>query len=299
MAEEPRDTREADVCIRCGYELRGLAADSLCPECALPVARSLERSPLLRGADREWLAGVHAGAGRLHRAARILLGFVVGLLVIVILAVAADAVGVRVPIRLPDPLVRVLASGLMAVVAWLHIIGCWRIAAPTHGGYAPPAWARLGVRICGIALPITVGLTVIVGGLMRGLPRPAQIATHVAFQFNALLFFFALAAVLEHLERRTPGWDDSLRRRHRNVRKNLWGVAILAALFYWAGRRGGGGGDWGLAVFGIAYLCMDGAIARVRRAVGLEWAVGDSRPVLLSARDEDADAVAAGIGGAG
>src|SRR4051794_20030737 len=29
-------------CLKCGYNLRGLAASGLCPECAEPIARSLD-----------------------------------------------------------------------------------------------------------------------------------------------------------------------------------------------------------------------------------------------------------------
>jgi hypothetical protein len=48
-------------CIRCGYNLRGLSPDGLCPECATPIGRSL-RGDLLRFADPDWLARLRFGA---------------------------------------------------------------------------------------------------------------------------------------------------------------------------------------------------------------------------------------------
>jgi len=48
-------------CARCGYNLRTLATDALCPECATPVSRSLG-GLLLRFADPVWLARLEYGA---------------------------------------------------------------------------------------------------------------------------------------------------------------------------------------------------------------------------------------------
>ena len=47
-------------CARCGYNLRGLRADHLCPECGTPIERSLIGN-LLRFADPEWLAKLRLG----------------------------------------------------------------------------------------------------------------------------------------------------------------------------------------------------------------------------------------------
>jgi len=52
---------EQDVqCRRCAYNLRGLKADGLCPECGIAVGLSTQRD-LLRFADPGWLATVHRG----------------------------------------------------------------------------------------------------------------------------------------------------------------------------------------------------------------------------------------------
>lgn len=52
------------TCISCGYDLRGLAPDSRCPECAEPIANSLKPN-LLRFADPERLTLIARGARRI------------------------------------------------------------------------------------------------------------------------------------------------------------------------------------------------------------------------------------------
>jgi hypothetical protein len=49
------------ACRRCEYNLRGLPAAGLCPECATPVGRSIS-GDLLRFSDPEWVAKLAKGA---------------------------------------------------------------------------------------------------------------------------------------------------------------------------------------------------------------------------------------------
>jgi hypothetical protein len=65
-----RDDRvQVDLaCLKCSYNLRTLAVDSLCPECALPVARSI-RGDLLKHADPRWVRKLTDGAELLFIAA--------------------------------------------------------------------------------------------------------------------------------------------------------------------------------------------------------------------------------------
>jgi len=51
-------------CARCGYNLRTLTADALCPECATPVVRSLQ-GQLLQFADPRWLSTLRIGTALL------------------------------------------------------------------------------------------------------------------------------------------------------------------------------------------------------------------------------------------
>src|SRR5258708_15193103 len=47
-------------CLACGYNLRGLAPGGVCPECGVPIARSL-RGNLLRYSSAAYLAMLHHG----------------------------------------------------------------------------------------------------------------------------------------------------------------------------------------------------------------------------------------------
>ena len=67
------------LCIRCGYNLRGLASDGQCPECGTPIERS-RRGNILAAADSAWLAGLCRGltlviAAVAVHSAGLLLGF--------------------------------------------------------------------------------------------------------------------------------------------------------------------------------------------------------------------------------
>lgn len=57
----PSVMRSGSVCLSCGYDLRGLAKASACPECGQPIQRSVEGYSL-RSADGRWLKGLANGA---------------------------------------------------------------------------------------------------------------------------------------------------------------------------------------------------------------------------------------------
>ena len=61
MLQPARTITEDIQCTRCGYNLRGLTLDKLCPECAAPVTRSIH-GRLLRYADPDWLDRLRFGA---------------------------------------------------------------------------------------------------------------------------------------------------------------------------------------------------------------------------------------------
>lgn len=57
----PTDILDKDMfCSRCGYNLRGLTPDSLCPECSFPAARSIYGNMLLY-ADPNWISKIRLG----------------------------------------------------------------------------------------------------------------------------------------------------------------------------------------------------------------------------------------------
>lgn len=54
------DSRRGLLCVHCGYDLRGLDADAVCPECRTSIARSLQGDSLA-SADPAWLHRVCRG----------------------------------------------------------------------------------------------------------------------------------------------------------------------------------------------------------------------------------------------
>jgi hypothetical protein len=299
------ETAGQDICIRCGYDLAGLKTDGLCPECALPVARSRERVPLLRAADREWLRTVTRGLASLDRALWCLLWLLLAGVMSIFMLMGLENSGLPSEIGRWLGLVGAAAFVFMLVVAGLwQGRGVWLISVPTHAEYSLPDHIRLCVRVCGIVLPVTGAVTLLQIG--PALPRSSLIPVHLGCQVNALVYFLALAVGLRYFEERSAGWGAELQRKHRNLRKNLVGLAILVLLFDWAAGRGGRG-SWGEVFLGVAYVFfLHSTVGRTLKAVRLELAVAEhgaeadaARDVLRSARHEDADAAAPGVGGTG
>lgn len=266
-----------DVCLSCGYDLTGLADNMPCPECAFPIARSRERSPLLRTADPAWLARIHRGLLNYTWSATALLGCYIGALALVLIS---EAIGTArhgiLSWLMKSPVLLALAYA-----AVLHAAACVRLGAATYGGFSLGPAARAALRAGGLLIPWCVAYTA--AGLVQAVGSPTVIGLiHAAFQFTASAFLFALAAILRNLESRTPAWSPALRRRHTNVRKNLIGALIILGFVYWlpAVRRGFSAGvsDWGIALFAIAYVCMASAVSRVRTAVALELAIANAAP---------------------
>lgn len=263
--DEPAPT--GDLCIRCGYDLAGLADAGVCPECALPVAVSRERSPLLRGADRVWLESVASGLrGIDHAMWAILIVLVLG----IVLGMAVTAVCAGMGWGSPSDWVFAVPwfAGLIAA-AVLHGWGCWRLTRATPSEYSPPIRSRLVLRFCGLAFPIGAG-ALLFGRYLPG-PISRSAAGILPIQAIGIAFALALGRVMEHLERRTPGWSPDLARKHRNFRKNIWAVAAILLLFDLGNRgRDVSGVTW--ALLGLMYMVMDSGVSRVRRAVQGELA---------------------------
>jgi hypothetical protein len=59
--EPDAPTAGDDVCVRCGYDLRGVADDAPCTECGLLAERSRQRDGHLSDATPGWLRGISVG----------------------------------------------------------------------------------------------------------------------------------------------------------------------------------------------------------------------------------------------
>lgn len=113
----PDGAIQQDVaCKRCGYNLRGLREDGLCPECATPIGRSVT-GDLLRFADPGWVGRVAFGLDLL----------VFGIVIALLLGCVGGAIGVMSKSTVPLQLVGLVATAI-------NVVGVWCMTTPDPSG---------------------------------------------------------------------------------------------------------------------------------------------------------------------
>jgi len=110
---DPTGHIDQDInCIRCGYNLRGLSVEGICPECGTAVGRSFQ-GDLLRFAPPEWIEKLASGMNW------ILVGIVISIAFGVLASVVGSLTGM---------------SGGFTVIAHAFgifgVIGYWMVATP-------------------------------------------------------------------------------------------------------------------------------------------------------------------------
>jgi hypothetical protein len=177
-------SREGVTCVRCGYDLRGLAGDGRCPECGLAVSRSTEAAGReLRHAPPHWLASLSWGA-RLVLAAPVL-AFVYG----TFLADYVPPVSLEIVFVAPAALSLVFAAG-----AWLLTRPQRRFTS------SPPAarWALRGVSF--VPFVQTVVSYAFAAGWIGG-PRELRDGVLLGFvPLPALMFYHLRGLALRVLD---------------------------------------------------------------------------------------------------
>ncbi|MGD8451182.1 MAG: hypothetical protein PVJ57_05135 [Phycisphaerae bacterium] len=143
-------------CCRCGYNLRGLEPEQLCPECAQPVHDSLVANDL-RYANRQWLSQVRSGLALLVLA-------VGGICASVLLFLAATIVGALARMR----------GGSAGDIMWIVALTCSIVSVvPAFLGMllltvqepaerlGRPVWARLAARCLFWTAAVLGGTTIL------------------------------------------------------------------------------------------------------------------------------------------
>lgn len=110
-------------CARCGYNLRGLTAEGVCPECGAQVARSLKGN-LLEFASPEYLRSLYRGATLVIAGsiAKIVLGIFVTIVLVAVQGISQAAAGGGIGGRWTEvvpKMVEVFTAGVIACGWWL------------------------------------------------------------------------------------------------------------------------------------------------------------------------------------
>ncbi len=268
------------MCIGCGYDLRGLAAGGVCPECGIEIRLSMQRSKLLRYALRSWLRDLARGAQLMYLSIVIL--FVLplgGSLLVIVAGVLWEIVGLP---TLPAWGVTVLAvMGVLLLVAAVlaYVVGCWWISSAPEAAVVPRRAARFCVRWFGPALaPLVVWGDV----MFPVLPWPWQPVPRLAVTALGWSVVFSLGSIYHHLERRTSSWDPKLAVKHRGNRSNAVVMLLICAAppvfeMAWFAAMGRGASNWSIGGLGLALgilaLFFLRTMHRVRDAVWVEYKV--------------------------
>jgi hypothetical protein len=175
-------------CIGCGYDLSGVSADGRCPECAVPVVRTLQ-GDRLRFSPPEYLATLKQGATVTA----------VGVLTWLILKAAAFAAALVTgrwlddPPPQPHPVLSWLTGGALLVALY----GWWRLGAPD-----PSLASRertLSGRRALRCLVLCAGAATVADRVLP-LGAPAALSTPAIW----LLHLIAAMLYIQHLAGRIP-----------------------------------------------------------------------------------------------
>ena len=134
-------------CVSCGYNLRGLSPDRMCPECGVPVGRS-RYGNLLQYSNPDWIEQLASGMKWL--VAGIVLSLSAVIVAILLVMIFRSLVATRRTGRPTLTLVRLLISVV-------NLIGCWKLTTPDPAATVEGITARQLVRV------------LLIGGLAAGL----------------------------------------------------------------------------------------------------------------------------------
>lgn len=122
------------ICVKCGYNLRGLQPEGICPECATPIGKSTQ-GEFLCYAPPEWVERLAQGAN-----------WIVASMIISI-------VGGCVSWRLRGPMLGLTATDIpLQLLGMIRVVGYWFLTVPDPARLAdgPKVDARLVLRVAAL-----------------------------------------------------------------------------------------------------------------------------------------------------
>ena len=257
-------------CGRCGYDLRGTAADGVCSECGLAAAVSVA------GPSPEWLRRVERGTW-----------------LMVIVVAASYPTACVIPWAVSSGGGSGIAIPVVAGAA-VYLSGVWLLTSPVRwGGYtqqsASAAWSRFVTRVAGTigVVAATVVLVLLAAGRIAGRPGGERMVAAAA-----VLLAAGWAATFVYARRLALIVGDAKAGYHAGVVAAggavSAGLALVALpLAFQANDVGGGVPLFGWAVvafvsglYGIVVLRMIGlGYGRLRRSVAARWETADGAAV--------------------
>ncbi len=202
-------------CLTCGYNLRGLARDGRCPECANPIERSA-RGDLLACADPQWLRRLGVGV-------QLMLWFI---------GMSAGLGTIGLPIALSEdglsPLISVPAVFLLSLL-FIASAFCISTPEPRTVGQNHVITMRGLVRAC--ALFILIGSVLNLASLAAP-PRAILVGMPMILRLAALPAIIGVVVLLTRCAQRVP--DPRLTRSSRIVMWLLVGAFALFTSFAFA-----------------------------------------------------------------
>lgn len=210
-------------CLGCRYNLRTLGVEGICPECALPVRRTLEHGWLIF-ADSTWLRRVRGGLSTMLLT---LLVWPVGIAIIVFYAVFSAG-------GEPDAIIMAVLTwsiGVVYIALWLF--GVWGVTMPEPTSNPGRAPSKLGpwIRALQVVAIIMLGASFYISSGEHEVPSPSpfdllRIFWPVTVSWTAYaLGFLLLVAHMRRLARRII--KPTLRKLLTFL---LWGGIFFAAL---------------------------------------------------------------------
>lgn len=210
-------------CRRCGYDLRGLQLNGLCPECGTPVGRSISVD-LLRYADPEWV-------DKLARGSKLIMGGMTAMVVLMILGACggfATAVATRGAGMLPFGFI---VAGLLFLGAYAFIYyGAWLHTTPDPGAVeeANQITPRRLVRFAIISAIVSSVLGWI-GPLVSGTTVEVLLAVlQLGFSIVFAVGFLAYVRYMERVGERTS--DERLPKSARTIYRAAIVALVLMLL---------------------------------------------------------------------
>jgi hypothetical protein len=220
-----RKRHRAIQCLQCGYDITGLPRESVCPECALPLRKTLEAAMYLRSYPQALVRKIDQGVRWI---ACTPVALAAGVPLGTFLMVVWDLFDHEAPIR---GLVVGFALGCVAAAACFGL-GAVRLTSLLEGGPVRPDWARLALRYVGPVAAALDGVSPLVQWAGPNLSHVPSLAFRAACQLTSLIAVGATLRLFQSLEHQTQ-WGRDARLRYWYG----WGLLIVLAfawaLWYW------------------------------------------------------------------